>query len=192
MIVSQVYCEDVFLLSRIMSSSSTGSLRLREQDLSDKVAVVTGATKGIGHAVALNLASRGCSILATCSNPDTLHLTKALADEVASLYQGQTFSPPRVVGISANILQPDCAIVIADSLAGHFGGHADIFVNNAGITGPSPVGTLEPEHIQTFTLGNIQTPALIVDTLVRRQMFRPDSRIVFISSVRSKAVSGAS
>jgi len=35
-------------------------------------------------------------------------------------------------------------------------------------------------------VSNIQTPVLIVDELVKRKMFRPESRIVYISSVRSR------
>lgn len=51
---------------------------------------------------------------------------------------------------------------------------------------PGVLGELTVEEIQRSMIGNIQTPVLIVDELVRRKMFQPDSRIIYISSIRSR------
>ena len=170
------------------------AVRTREQDLAGKVAVITGASKGIGRATALNLASRGCSILGTCSNLETLHLIDSLANEISNLYKAPTLPsgspPPRIVGMVANVTSPDdCAADIASNVKQHFGGHLDIYVNNAAFTGLSKIGELQAEHVSHYCLGNIQTPTLVVDELVKRRMFRKESRIVLISSDRSKKVS---
>jgi 3-oxoacyl-[acyl-carrier protein] reductase len=60
-------------------------LQLREQDLMGKVAVITGASRGIGRAVAVNLAARGCSILGTCSSADNIKLINAMDHEIETL-----------------------------------------------------------------------------------------------------------
>lgn len=174
--------------------AETGQMRVREQDLAGKVAVVTGASKGIGRAIAINLATRGCSVLATCSSRETLHLIDALVHEIGQHYESHhsKFLTPKIIGISANILAPECADKTADAVDKHFKGHLDIFVNNAGITGSSKLGEMDDNHVQKFTIGNIQTPALIVDEFVKRQQFHKNSRIVLISSVRSKKSTGTS
>ena len=61
-----------------MPDNRVAETALREQDLASKVAVVTGASKGIGRAITINLASRGRSVLGTCSSPESLHLIHSL------------------------------------------------------------------------------------------------------------------
>jgi short-subunit dehydrogenase len=95
-----------------------------------------------------------------------------------------------VYGIVADILSPTCAIDIANALAAHYGGRLDTLVLNAAITGSVRIGDSSSQEkrneIHPYLVGNIQTSVLIVDELVRRSMFRENSRIVCISSIRSK------
>jgi 3-oxoacyl-[acyl-carrier protein] reductase len=62
----------------------------------------------------------------------------------------------------------------------------DIFINNAADPLPGPLGSLTIEEIQKSLVCNIQTPILIVEELVKRKYFQPDSRIIYISSIRSR------
>lgn len=163
------------------------SQQIRDQDLEGKVAVITGASRGIGRAVALKLAARGCSILGTCSSTENISLIESLNQEVGALPREANHDRnPKIIGISANIFSPTCAQTIADALAGDFSAGVDIFVNNAADSRPGELGGLRAEEIQESLIGNMQTPVLIVDELVKRRMFRPESRIVYISSVRSR------
>jgi 3-oxoacyl-[acyl-carrier protein] reductase len=75
---------------------------------------------------------------------------------------------------------------IADALVEHFGGRVDIFINNAADSRPGTLGELKVEEIRESMISNIQTPVLIVDELVKRKMFQSESRIIYISSVRSR------
>ena len=171
---------------------SSPPLRLREQDLASKVAVISGASKDIGKAIVLNLASRGCSVLATCSTEASLHLIDAMADEIKSLYHDNdhTDKTPQITGIVADIFSRDCHTTIANALERDFA-HIDIMVLNAGGRLPVGVGSMDTEAIQKSCLGGIHAPVMIVDELVKRRLFRKDSRIVYISSGRSKKPSPA-
>jgi 3-oxoacyl-[acyl-carrier protein] reductase len=163
------------------------SLKLREQDLAGKVAVITGASREIGRAIAMNLASRGCSILGTCSSSKSTGLLDSINQEIETMFKiaNQTRSS-RMIGISANILSPTCAETIAEALVQHFSSRVDIFVNNAADSRTGTLGELNVQEIQESLISNIQTPVLIVDELVKRKMFLPESRIIYISSVRTR------
>ena len=169
-------------------AQSRPTRRLREQDLATKVAIVTGASKGIGRSIALNFASRGCSVLGTCSSSESLHLITSIADEISSLYKDSAYSPAKVYGIVADNTSPTCYLDIAKAIEQNLEGHVDIYINNAAPRMMAGVGSLDTEHIQKFCHANIQTPALTVDELVKRKMFRKDSRIVLISSARGRKV----
>ena len=170
-----------------MASSTAETLKLREQDLAGKVAVITGASRGIGYAIAINLASRGCSILGTCSRPESLPLFDSLDHSVSALYEGtQHTRNSKIAGAVADIYSPTCASKIADTLESKFDSRIDIFINNAAYASAGPIGELDAEEVQRSLLANIQTPVLIVEELVRRKMFQPDSRIVYISSIRTR------
>jgi 3-oxoacyl-[acyl-carrier protein] reductase len=102
-------------------------LQLREQDLAGKVGVITGASRGIGRAISMNLASRGCSILGTCSSTENVGLIDAMDKEMGALFKVANHSHnPKIKGISANILLPTCAQTIVDALIQHFSGRVDI------------------------------------------------------------------
>lgn len=163
------------------------------QDLVDKTAVVTGASDGIGRAMACNLTLRGCRVIGTCSRTQSLASFNGLAGEIRAAFPstGPTHPPPTVLGLVANILDADWAKFIADAVDKH-GGYIDIFVNNAAITGAIVTGEIDCNKMREFTVGNIETPALIVDELVRRKLFRPSSRIVYVSSSRTKLTSSTS
>jgi NAD(P)-dependent dehydrogenase (short-subunit alcohol dehydrogenase family) len=163
------------------------SLRIREQDLAGKVAVITGASRGIGRAIALHLASRGCAILGTCSSSNNLDLISSIELEIETLFRDATQSRnSKILGISADIFSPTCAQIIIEAIVNHFSSRVDIFINNAADSRAGVLGELTVEEIQQSLVGNIQTPVLIVDELVKRKMFQPNSRIIYISSIRSR------
>jgi NAD(P)-dependent dehydrogenase (short-subunit alcohol dehydrogenase family) len=157
----------------------------------NKVAVIAGASRGIGRAIAYNLASRGCSILGTCTKDSSVQsLSTGLNQEIAErVYEATSRDRPtsqKIQGIIADVFSTDCAKTIADTLRDDFNGRVDIFVNSAGDPMPGTIGDMSTAEIQRSLLGNIQTPVLIVEELVRRRYFQPSSRIIYISSIRSR------
>ncbi|KAE8369015.1 hypothetical protein BDV27DRAFT_121510 [Aspergillus caelatus] len=165
--------------------------RVRELDLVNKVAVISGASRGIGRAIAFNLASRGCSILGTCtSDTGARSISSILDNEVTSrVFEAASRVRPaslRVKGLIADIFSHTCARTIADELSKSFNGRVDIFVNCASDPTPGIIGEMGTDEIQRSLLGNVQTPVMIVEEFVRRHYFMPNSRIIYISSIRSR------
>ncbi|KAF6839434.1 3-oxoacyl-(acyl-carrier-protein) reductase [Colletotrichum plurivorum] len=164
---------------------------VRELDLLNKVALISGASRGIGRAIAFNLASRGCSILGTCTSDEGI---KAISEDLnsqitSSVFEATSRERPaslKIRGLIADIFSQDCATTIVNEIKDSFNGKVDIFINSACDPMPYPIGETGPAEIQRSLLGNIQTPVLIVEELVRRKYFQPESRIIYISSIRSR------
>jgi len=91
--------------------------------LKDQVAIVTGASRGIGKAVALELASRGCAIAGVSRSPES---AGAIAAEVEAL--GVKYRPYGV-----DVADTAAVTAAVDQIQRDFG-RIDILVNNAGIT----------------------------------------------------------
>ena len=103
-------------------------------DLSAKVAIVTGATRGIGRAIALGLAEAGCSIVVTGRTetprrqlPGTVY---TVAEEVEGL--GQAALP-----VGCDVRDEDSVRAMAQTSLDKFG-RIDVLVNNAGIGSYAP------------------------------------------------------
>ena len=104
--------------------------------LKDKVAVVTGASRGIGYCIAERLLQEGVKVY-ICGR-DAQILTQSLNRLRA---QGAT----QVEGLAADVGRYEDCRKLIHAAAGHFGG-IDILVNNAGIGIMKPVDQLTPEE----------------------------------------------
>lgn len=166
-----------------MSDVPTPKTYRAEQDLAGKVAIVTGATRGIGYAIALHLAKRGAGILATSTGASKL--VDELRGEIHALYSQCQDEPPKVAHQAISLEDQDAHTKIADAVEKEFNGQVDIFINNAAITDRTFPGMLEAQTLDRLLLCNIRTPAMVTDELVKRRYFRKQSRIVFVSSAES-------
>ncbi|KAL0316907.1 UNVERIFIED_CONTAM: NADPH-dependent aldehyde reductase-like protein, chloroplastic [Sesamum radiatum] len=110
-----------------MPESTTNSLPL-PLPLQDRVAIVTGASRGIGRAIALHLASLGAKLLINYAS------NSAEAHSVAA--QINTPSALRAVTFQADISNPDQVKSLFDAAESAFNSPVYIFVNSAGILDP--------------------------------------------------------
>jgi NAD(P)-dependent dehydrogenase (short-subunit alcohol dehydrogenase family) len=99
-------------------------------DLSGKVAIVTGSTKGIGRAMVSGLAAAGASVVVSSRKQE---LCDSVADEV------QAESGGEVLGLACHVGDWDAIPAFVDAVVARFG-RIDVLVNNAGIN-PAPVTT---------------------------------------------------
>lgn len=101
--------------------------------LEGRAAVVTGASRGIGRAVAERLVAEGASVLAVSRGPDDL------AEAVAAL-EAQS-GPGRAVACPADVTDPGAGPAVVAACRDAFG-RLDVLVNNAGGASPKALGAL--------------------------------------------------
>jgi 3-oxoacyl-[acyl-carrier protein] reductase len=104
--------------------------------LTGKVAVVTGASKGIGAAIATSLAAAGASVVVNYAS------SKAGADVVVGAI---TKAGGKAVAVKGDVSKPADAQAIIDAAIKTYG-HLDILVNNSGVYEMLPLEAITPEH----------------------------------------------
>jgi 3-oxoacyl-[acyl-carrier protein] reductase len=104
--------------------------------LNDKVAVVTGASKGIGAAIAKALAAQGASVVVNYAS------SKTGADAVVAAI---TKAGGKAIAAQGDVSTPDGANAIVDTAVKTFG-RLDVLVNNSGVYEFSPIESVTPEH----------------------------------------------
>lgn len=107
-----------------------------QSKLAGKTALVTGASKGIGAAIAQHLAAAGASVVVNYAS------SKAGADAVVAAI---TAAGGKAVAIQGDVARPgDITRLVAESVAAF--GKLDILVNNAGVYEFAPLEAITPEH----------------------------------------------
>jgi 3-oxoacyl-[acyl-carrier protein] reductase len=141
-------------------------------NLQGKVAVVTGASKGIGAGIAKDLGAHGASVVVNYSS------SKEAADKVVSEI---TKNGSKAIAVGGNVANPEDVARIFAEAANAFG-KIDILVNNAGIFVPSPVDSID---IDSFNLSfGINVGGLLLATKAALPLFPAEGgSIINISSV---------
>src|SRR5690348_10658142 len=98
----------------------------RRRDYREARCLVTGASSGLGRALAVELVRRGAQVVLTGRSADRLDGTvRSLLDSGAR--------PEAVLAVPADLTRPDDRRRLADAVADRFGGALDILVNSAGV-----------------------------------------------------------
>ncbi|MBI4409467.1 MAG: SDR family oxidoreductase [Gemmatimonadetes bacterium] len=120
---------------------------MNSRDLSGKAAIVTGASRGIGRAIAEALLSAGAAVALAARSRDALERTAA---ELA----GRTRDPARLRAIPCDVRRyEDCRRLVAEAVAAF--GRLDIVVNNAGIGHFAPVPEMRPQDWRDVLATNL-------------------------------------
>jgi len=139
-----------------------------------KVALITGASRGIGRATALALGGEGCKVVVNYSRSSTA------ADEVADEI--------RKVGGEAVTIQGDVATAegvsaMFDATKEAFGGKLDILVNNAGITRDTLLLRMKPAQWNDVIDTNLSAVFHCTQAAVKLMVRQRSGRIVNVASV---------
>jgi 3-oxoacyl-[acyl-carrier protein] reductase len=150
--------------------------------LENKKAIITGASKGIGAAIAKRLAAEGASVIVNYSSD------KAGADRTVAEI---TKLGGKAVAVQANLAEPAGAKKLADEAKKVFG-TLDILVNNAGVYEFLPLEAITPEHFHKQF--NLNVLGLLLVTQEASKLFGDKGgSVVNISSVVSSlALPGSS
>lgn len=138
--------------------------------LTDRVAIVTGASRGIGRAVAMMLASRGAHVIAAARGDNA----RETADAIAAA--GGT-----ATAVSVDVT--DAAAVDGMVAAAQQAGSVDILVNNAGITRDQLMLRMKREDWDAVLATNLTAAFTTSQAVLRPMIKQRRGRIVNITSV---------
>jgi 3-oxoacyl-[acyl-carrier protein] reductase len=139
-----------------------------DQPLAGKTALVTGAARGIGAAIAGVLARDGANVIVA----DLTQAGEALA-KVANRVGG--------TALHLDVASPGAPQRLLDHLTAHTDG-LDILIHNAGITRDKLLANMKPEHWDTVIAVNLESQLRINAALLASDQLRPQSRVVCLSS----------
>jgi 3-oxoacyl-[acyl-carrier protein] reductase len=140
--------------------------------LDDKTALVTGASQGIGEAVARRLAAQGARVVLAARNEDKL---RRLAAEIDA---GGGCARPLVLDVT----QPETFAERLKSLPADFAS-VDILVNNAGITADNLLARMSLDDWERVLRTNLTGAFALTKEVVRGMMKKRWGRVINVSSV---------
>jgi NAD(P)-dependent dehydrogenase (short-subunit alcohol dehydrogenase family) len=150
-------------------------------DLAGTTALVTGATSGIGRAVAIELAGRGAHVLV--SGRDA-----ARGDAVVASIRS---AGGKADFVAANLMDADSVRALARRATELGGGHVDILVNNAGLFPFGPTPAASDEDIDSVYAVNVKAPFILVGALAPAMAARGKGAIInVLTMVAHFGVSG--
>ena len=154
-------------------------------NLAGKTVFISGASKGIGRAIALSFARAGASQIAIGSRSSQI----TLAQELSAAAEKAGRPPPKVLPIAFDVTSKESIASGAHEIEKTFG-RCDIIVNNAGILGPSaPIADTDPDDWWDTWTVNLRGPYLVTRALLPLMLKGGDKQIVNVSSVGAHSVS---
>jgi 3-oxoacyl-[acyl-carrier protein] reductase len=150
--------------------------------LTGKVALVTGASRGIGRAIALALAGEGARVVLCARNAGDL-------DAAAAEARARGGSDGAAVGVTADVTTPDGVAAVVDAAVRAYGG-LDVVVNNVGGSGARDFAATDDADLQAVLDRNL-FPALRVSRAALPHLrARGGGVIVMIASVYGRESGG--
>lgn len=140
-------------------------------NLKDKVALVTGATRGIGRAIALELAAQGAVVVGTATTESG---AQAISEMLAA-HGGR--------GVVLNVTDAPACDALIESLGKQDGGGPHILVNNAGITRDNLSMRMKDEDWDVVLQTNLTSVFRLSRAVMRGMMKARWGRIINITSV---------
>lgn len=141
-------------------------------NVSGRTVLLTGATGGIGHAIARLLAQRGARLVLAGRRADVL---ETLAGELGARTLAVDLADPSAVDAAA---------------AEH--GDADIVVANAALPASGRLGSFSQEEIDRALAVNLRAPIVMAHSFAERMAARGEGHLVFVSSLAGKAATEGS
>jgi 3-oxoacyl-[acyl-carrier protein] reductase len=145
-------------------------------DLSGRVAIVTGASRGIGRAIALTLAQAGAAIVAGARGEHA----QAVTEEIAA-------AGGRAIAVPVDVTDTAAIEACIGAALAAFGGRIDVLVNNAGITRDQLLLRLKRDDWDAVLATNLTGTFTCTQAVLKTMLKQRYGRIVTISSIVGQA-----
>jgi citronellol/citronellal dehydrogenase len=161
------------------------SLEKKEADLKGKVAVVTGASRGLGKAMAIHLARAGAAVAVAArtveagqsSLPGTIHETVTEIEKAGG----------RSLSVRCDVTREEAVEELIRSVTDQLGG-VDILINNAGVTTPEPFLKLSAKKWDLVMNVNLKGTFLCTKAVLPQMVERGSGHIINLSSVLARTI----
>jgi 3-oxoacyl-[acyl-carrier protein] reductase len=149
------------------------AVQISSNRLSDRTAIITGASRGIGRATALALAAEGANVVVNYASSSTA------AEEVVKVI---TEAGGNAIAIQADVSKLEQVEALVNQSLEKFG-RIDVLVNNAGITRDTLLLRMKPEDWQAVIDLNLTGVFLCTKTVSKVMLKQKSGRIISITSV---------
>ncbi len=146
------------------------------EEIKNKIALVTGASRGIGKAIALALADEGIHVAVN------YHNKKEQADEVCKLIQTKGV---KALAVQADVSETKQVAAMIDTIEKELG-EINILVNNAGISIRRKIEETTEEDFDEMIKTNLKSSFLVTQAVLPNMRKNKWGRIVMISSVAAQ------
>jgi NAD(P)-dependent dehydrogenase (short-subunit alcohol dehydrogenase family) len=158
--------------------------------LRDKVAIVTGGSRGIGRAICLGFAGQGAKVVVTSRTEiDTsagTEFAKYAAGAIHNTAQMIQAQGGTAIGIKCDVAQVEDIRHLVEATLTHFG-RIDIVVNNAGIDCEAPVVDLDIDLLDRCLAINVRAPLLLCKFALPSMLAQRSGSIFCITSGAARA-----
>lgn len=148
--------------------------------LTDRIAVVTGGSRGIGRAVALELAKRGATVVVNYQQN---------AEAANQVVESITGSGGTAIAVQADVATEEGANGLIKAAIETYG-KLDILVNNAGVTRDNVIMMMSADDFDAVIQTNLRSTWLCSKAAVRSMMRKRYGRIINMSSISGVAGNG--
>ncbi len=145
-------------------------------DLSGRVALVTGASRGIGRAVALGLARAGCDVSINYRHR---------AEEAGVTAREVEETGRRALVVPGDVADPEAVARMVETVEGGLG-PIDVLINNAGVAAPRPLDALTVADFDASIAVNLRSAFLLTQRVLPSMRQRGFGRLIFLSSVAAQ------
>jgi 3-oxoacyl-[acyl-carrier protein] reductase len=146
-------------------------------NLNNQVALVTGASRGIGRAIAQELARQGAKVVGTATSESG---AAAITEYLSAI------APECGKGVVLNVIDAERCNAVVDQMQKEYGG-LSILVNNAGITQDQLAMRMKDEEWDAVIATNLTAVARLSRAVLRGMMKAKHGRIINITSVVGSA-----
>ena len=145
---------------------------IKQFDLTDNVALITGGSKGLGEAMAAGLASAGASVFLVSRNEEgEMQAATTIAEEYSI----------QAEGMAADVTQPDAVKRMVEQCLAKFG-RIDILINNAGINIRGAIDDLTFDEFRQVQSVNVDALWLCAKEVIPHMQQRKYGRIINMAS----------